>query len=172
MDPERVRPALTYAVESRWYGGKKRFVGVRLGASTTLGSSGPATKRSSARVVTSCCSRPADQRAWKLSVGLASTSFDGDSSRNDRTRSEPVGRADEDTRNDFAHGGWATPYADEVLGELMGRHMAKESALLFGRRTYSDFASFVPPFVASVSTNLRWSHQTEASSQPGSITPG
>lgn len=58
------------------------------------------------------------------------------------------GRPDEDTRNDFAHGGWATPYADEVLGEVMGRHTAKESALLFGRRTYSDFASF-------------WPHQTD-----------
>lgn len=30
MDPERVKPALTYAVESRWYEGKKRFAGLRL----------------------------------------------------------------------------------------------------------------------------------------------
>ena len=32
MDPERVEPALTYAVESRWYGGKKRFDAVTLSA--------------------------------------------------------------------------------------------------------------------------------------------
>ena len=32
MDPERGAPALTYAVESRWYGGKKRFDGLRLAA--------------------------------------------------------------------------------------------------------------------------------------------
>jgi dihydrofolate reductase len=58
------------------------------------------------------------------------------------------GRPDEDTRDGFAHGGWSVPYNDEVLGQLMGEHMARESALLFGRRTYEDFAGF-------------WPHQTD-----------
>ena len=30
MDPERVKPALTYAVESRWYDGRRRFAGLTL----------------------------------------------------------------------------------------------------------------------------------------------
>ncbi len=54
------------------------------------------------------------------------------------------GRPDEDTRNDFADGGWAAPSSDHVLGQAMGQHMAKEAELLFGRRTYEDFASFWP----------------------------
>lgn len=57
------------------------------------------------------------------------------------------GRPDEDTRGGFAHGGWAGPYADHVLGEVMGRRMAAGmagGALLLGRRTYEDFAAFWP----------------------------
>ncbi len=30
MSPEHVLPALTHAIESRWYGGRKRFDGVAL----------------------------------------------------------------------------------------------------------------------------------------------
>ena len=48
------------------------------------------------------------------------------------------GRADEDTRGGFEHGGWATPKSDEALGRAMGEHMARGSGLLFGRRTYED----------------------------------
>jgi dihydrofolate reductase len=54
------------------------------------------------------------------------------------------GRPDEDTRGGFAHGGWAVPYWDAVMGEVMGAHMAKPGALVLGRRTYEDFASFWP----------------------------
>jgi dihydrofolate reductase len=49
------------------------------------------------------------------------------------------GRADEDTRGGFAHGGWAAPYADRVMMETMGKGMAQAGPLLFGRRTYEDF---------------------------------
>ncbi len=49
------------------------------------------------------------------------------------------GRADEDTRGGFAHGGWALPYNDEVMAREMGKGMSQEGALLFGRRTYEDF---------------------------------
>jgi dihydrofolate reductase len=54
------------------------------------------------------------------------------------------GRPDEDRRGGFAHGGWAQPYNDEVMGKTMGEGMSKRGALLFGRRTYEDFASVWP----------------------------
>jgi dihydrofolate reductase len=54
------------------------------------------------------------------------------------------GRPDEDRRGGFEHGGWATPYGDEVMGRVMGEGMARGGALLLGRRTYEDFAAFWP----------------------------
>jgi dihydrofolate reductase len=54
------------------------------------------------------------------------------------------GRADEDTRGGFQHGGWALPYNDAVMGRAMGDRMAQGGALLLGRRTYEDFAGFWP----------------------------
>jgi dihydrofolate reductase len=51
---------------------------------------------------------------------------------------------DEDRRDGFAHGGWAPPYADSVLGEAMGERMAKGGALLLGRRTYEQMLGFWP----------------------------
>jgi dihydrofolate reductase len=59
------------------------------------------------------------------------------------------GRADEDTRGGFAHGGWATlANDDEVLGRAMGERMAQGGPLLFGRWTYEDFYTY-------------WPHQTD-----------
>jgi dihydrofolate reductase len=55
------------------------------------------------------------------------------------------GRADEDPRGGFEHGGWALPYNDSVMGRVMGERMAAHTgALLLGRRTYEGFASFWP----------------------------
>jgi dihydrofolate reductase len=54
------------------------------------------------------------------------------------------GRPDEDTRGGFEHGGWAVPYNDEVMGKAMGEGMANTGAMLFGRRTYEDFAGYWP----------------------------
>jgi dihydrofolate reductase len=54
------------------------------------------------------------------------------------------GRPDEDRRGGFEHGGWATPFSDEVMAREMGKGMAKGGRLLFGRRTYEDFASVWP----------------------------
>jgi dihydrofolate reductase len=49
------------------------------------------------------------------------------------------GRADEDTRNGFAHGGWAMPGNDEAMGPWMGERMGQpDGALLSGRRSYED----------------------------------
>lgn len=55
------------------------------------------------------------------------------------------GRSDEDTREGFAHGGWAQPNNDPVMGRVMGEHLAQRPwSLLLGRRTYVDFAGFWP----------------------------
>ena len=54
------------------------------------------------------------------------------------------GRADEDARDGFEHGGWAHRNTDEVMGRVMGEGMARGGPLLFGRRTYEDFYGFWP----------------------------
>ena len=46
----------------------------------------------------------------------------------------PGGR-DEDRRGGFDHGGWATPYNDQIMGKEMAKGMG-DTELLFGRLTY------------------------------------
>jgi dihydrofolate reductase len=55
-------------------------------------------------------------------------------------------RPDEDTRGGFQHGGWALPYADDVMAREMGNGMGQRQpgALLLGRRTYEDFYEVWP----------------------------
>jgi dihydrofolate reductase len=48
------------------------------------------------------------------------------------------GRPDEDTRDGFAHGGWAVPYGDEAMVAKMGERMGDDRAFLFGRHTYEQ----------------------------------
>jgi len=64
------------------------------------------------------------------------------------------GRPDEDTRGGFEHGGWAVPDNDAVMGEVLGRGMSRGGALLFGRRTYVDFASYWPQQTDSPFTHV------------------
>jgi len=54
------------------------------------------------------------------------------------------GRPDEDERGGFDRGGWAAAYGDAVMGQKMGEGLQQEAELLFGRRTYHDFAGFWP----------------------------
>src|SRR5438132_9515079 len=54
------------------------------------------------------------------------------------------GRPDEDLRGGFRHGGWATPYADPVMGGMAGESIANTGAILLGRRTYEDLYSYWP----------------------------
>ena len=92
------------------------------------------------------------------------------------------GRADEDTRDGFTQGGWAsrsvTP--DDATGKTMGERMAAGGGLagwLFGRRTYEDLLSYwnqqpdspfgpmlnnAPKYVASttLSEPLPWPNST------------
>ena len=55
----------------------------------------------------------------------------------------PAG-AEEDPRDGFEHGGWAVPYGDAVMAEVMGKGMAGGGSLLFGRRTYEQFYEVWP----------------------------
>jgi dihydrofolate reductase len=48
------------------------------------------------------------------------------------------GGADEDTRDGFEHGGWATPYSDGATVAKMGERMGEDRAWLFGRQTYEQ----------------------------------
>ncbi|QAY70253.1 dihydrofolate reductase family protein [Xylanimonas protaetiae] len=48
------------------------------------------------------------------------------------------GRADEDERGGFAHGGWAVGYDDDVLARFAQRAMAASTGMLLGVRTYYD----------------------------------
>jgi dihydrofolate reductase len=50
-----------------------------------------------------------------------------------------LGRAEEDTRGGFTHGGWGTRYGDEVMSGEMAKAMAKPGDMLLGRRTWQDF---------------------------------
>jgi dihydrofolate reductase len=54
------------------------------------------------------------------------------------------GHPDEDRRDGFEHGGWQPPYADAVMAGAMADGIAKGGALLLGRLTYEQFASFWP----------------------------
>lgn len=51
------------------------------------------------------------------------------------------GRPDEDTRDGFKYGGWATPFA---AMQESGDALAHVGAVLLGRRTYEDFYAFWP----------------------------
>jgi dihydrofolate reductase len=51
------------------------------------------------------------------------------------------GSPDEDPRDGFEHGGWASPYG--AMSEA-GEAMARVGAVLFGRWTYESFYSFWP----------------------------
>ena len=53
------------------------------------------------------------------------------------------GGPDEDTRDGFPYGGWAAAGNDDVMSAEMGKGMGGAD-LLFGRRTYQQFASFWP----------------------------
>ena len=47
----------------------------------------------------------------------------------------------EDPSDGFTQGGWAVPYWDEVMQQVMAEAMAEPYDLLFGRKTYDMFAA-------------------------------
>lgn len=72
------------------------------------------------------------------------------------------GRPDEDRRGGFEHGGWSPPYGDAVMGNFFAERMGGDGAMLLGRRTYEDFASFWPnqpednPFAALLNSRPKY----------------
>jgi dihydrofolate reductase len=54
------------------------------------------------------------------------------------------GHPDEDPRDGFEHGGWATQRQDPAMQEAMGARMSSAWALLAGRTTYERFADYWP----------------------------
>lgn len=54
------------------------------------------------------------------------------------------GGPDEDRSGGFRHGGWAAPYFDDAMLELINGSMGELDALLLGRRTYEIFAAHWP----------------------------
>jgi dihydrofolate reductase len=105
------------------------------------------------------------------------------------------GRSDEDTRDGFAHGGWAAERAgDDAITRAWGRKLAASSGYLLGRRTYQDVLAHwntqdspfrdalnnAPKYVASntLTEPLPWPNSTLLSGDvPGAVaeikqTPG
>lgn len=54
------------------------------------------------------------------------------------------GGPDEDTSGGFAHGGWISPYSDEILGTLLRRQMNMPFDLLLGRTTFEIWEPYWP----------------------------
>ncbi|MBR8642354.1 dihydrofolate reductase family protein [Streptomyces tuirus] len=54
--------------------------------------------------------------------------------------SQGPGAPDEDTSDGFERGGWFVPYLDEEFERLAGSWLGEADGLLFGRRTYQNFA--------------------------------
>jgi dihydrofolate reductase len=59
------------------------------------------------------------------------------------------GRPEEDIRGGFTRGGWAGGRMDEVIAGVAAQGMSRQGAMLFGRRTYEDFAKVWPKQAAN-----------------------
>ena len=71
--------------------------------------------------------------------------------------SQGPGSPDEDTSDGFTQGGWFVPFLDEAFVQLAAKWLGEADALLFGRRTYDNFARDWPqmtdpddPFAATM----------------------
>jgi dihydrofolate reductase len=76
------------------------------------------------------------------------------------------GRADEDTREGFEHGGWGIPYGDEATVAKMGERMGQNRAWLFGRRTYEELLAYWNAQGGSFKGPLNDTRKYVASSDP------
>jgi dihydrofolate reductase len=54
------------------------------------------------------------------------------------------GGPEEDPRNGFTRGGWAMPFVDDTLKQVIGETIAGEFDMVLGRRTYQIFAAYWP----------------------------
>lgn len=81
------------------------------------------------------------------------------------------GRADEDTRDGFEHGGWAQPYVDQVVGEAFESRGGVGGGLLLGRRTYDDLLTHWnsvadSPFAERLNNAQKWVLSTTMTGTP------
>ncbi|MCV7421796.1 dihydrofolate reductase family protein [Mycobacterium yunnanensis] len=81
------------------------------------------------------------------------------------------GSVDEDTRDGFAAGGWATPYADPVIGAKMGERMGPEFEWLFGRRTYEQLLAAWNSRGGPFKDALNGTHKHVVSGHPATTLP-
>src|SRR5207247_10328728 len=62
------------------------------------------------------------------------------------------GGPEEDPRNGFTHGGWAMPFGDDALRQVIDETIAAEFDMLLGHRTYQIFAAYWPHQKNSIAT--------------------
>src|SRR5436189_6456897 len=60
------------------------------------------------------------------------------------------GGPEEDPGNGFTHGGWAMPFGDAALTQVIDETIAGEFDMLLGRRTYRIFAGYWPQQTNSI----------------------
>lgn len=96
--------------------------------------------------------------------------------------SQGPGSPDEDTSDGFGRGGWFVPHLDEAFIAIAAGWLDQADALLFGRRTYQNFARDWPnitdpndPFTANMNGLSKYvasKSLTEASWNPSTILSG
>jgi len=64
------------------------------------------------------------------------------------------GGPEEDPSNEFNSGGWARPYADDALSQVLHQTVAGEFDMLLGRKTYDIFAGYWPKQSGPVTTGF------------------
>ena len=82
------------------------------------------------------------------------------------------GNPEEDTRDGFEHGGWATERSgDAALGAAMGERMGQDFTWLFGRRSYEGMLSYWNRVGGPFKEGLNQIHKYVASSGPDTDLP-
>jgi dihydrofolate reductase len=78
------------------------------------------------------------------------------------------GGPEEDPSNGFTHGGWAMPFGDDILRQVIGETIAGKFEMLLGRRTYEIFASYWPHHTATTRSGRPSTKRQNTSSRAAS----
>jgi dihydrofolate reductase len=81
------------------------------------------------------------------------------------------GSPDEDTREGFAHGGWALSGNDPMMGAAMAERMGQSFSWLFGRRSYDGMLSHWNQAGGPFKDGLNQTTKYVASSHPDATLP-
>lgn len=76
----------------------------------------------------------------------------------------------EDPSGGFEHGGWAVPYFDEFMGEVMDAQMGHPFDLLLGRRTFEIFASYWPQQESPINDAVKYVASNTLTEHPWEVT--